>query len=135
MERCYAGSGKKGGAGGQSGNIGDEPELEFFKHVPTVWDETRVIHGRIGEYAVIARGSGEEWFVGAMNDSQGRRLKLPLDFLDKGKKYTAHIYSDDPTVETRTHVRIERVEVDAAKTLDIELAPRCGEAIRIEPTP
>lgn len=124
---------KKGGAGGQRGNIGDEPELEFFKYVPTVWDETRVIHGRIGEYAVIARRSDEEWFVGAMNDSQTRTLKLPLDFLDKGKDYTAHVYSDDPKVETRTHVRIDRVRVDARKTLEVKLAPRCGEAIRIVP--
>jgi len=125
---------KKGGAGGQAGNIGDEPELEFFKYVPTVWDETRVIHGRIGQYAVIARRSGEEWFVGAMNDSQERTLKLPLDFLGAGKKYTAHIYSDDPQVETRTHVRIDRVEVDSTKTLNLELAPRCGQAIRIVPS-
>ena len=124
---------KKGGAGGQRGNIGDEPELEFYKHVPAVWDETRVIHGRIGEYAVIARRTGNEWFVGAMNDSQARTLNLPLDFLDKDEKYTAHIYSDDPTVQTRTHVRIDRREVDAGKTLDIELAPRCGEAIRFVP--
>lgn len=125
---------KKGGAGGQAGNIGDEPELEFFKYVPTAWDETRVVHGRIGEYAVIARRSGEEWFVGAMNDSQQRTLKLPLDFLEVGKEYTAHVYSDDPKVETRTHVRIDRVEVDSTKALDIKLAPRCGEAIRIVPS-
>jgi alpha-glucosidase len=133
-DRPSSSPGKKGGAGGQAGNIGDEPELEFYKYVPTVWDETRVIHGRIGQYAVIARRSGNEWFVGAMNDSQARTLKLPLDFLDKNKKYTAHIYSDDPTVDTRTHVRIDQTEVDASNTLDIELAPRCGEAIRLVPT-
>jgi alpha-glucosidase len=92
-----------------------------------------VIHGRIGEYAVIARRRGEEWFVGAMNDSQERVLKLPLNFLDEGKNYTAHIYSDDPTVETRTHVRIDRMKVEAGEILDIELAPRCGQAIRIAP--
>jgi alpha-glucosidase len=133
-DRPSSSPGKKGGAGGQRGNIGDEPELEFFKYVPAAWDETRVVHGRIGEYAVIARRSGEEWFVGAMNDSQGRTLKLPLEFLDEGKKYTAHRYSDDPTVETRTHVRIDRVEVDASKTLEVKLAPRCGEGIRIVPS-
>lgn len=132
-DRPSSSPGKKGGAGGQAGNIGDEPELEFYKYVPTVWDETRVIHGRIGEYAVIARRSGQEWFVGAMNDSQERMLKLPLDFLDKGRKYAAHTYSDDPTVETRTHVRIDCMEVDSNQTLDLELAPRCGEAIRFVP--
>jgi alpha-glucosidase len=132
-DRPLGSPGTKGGAGGQRGVIGDEPELEFYKHVPTVWDETRAIHGRIGQYAVVARRSGEEWFLGAMNDSQERTLKLPLDFLDQGKKYTAHVYADDPNVETRTRVRIDRLEADATKTLDIELAPRCGEAIRIVP--
>lgn len=38
---------KKGGAGGGANVIGDEPELEFFDHVPTVWDQTRVIHGEV----------------------------------------------------------------------------------------
>jgi alpha-glucosidase len=132
-DRPLGSPGAKGGAGGQAGVIGDEPELEFFTHVPTTWDETRVIHGRIGHYAVIARRSGSDWFVGAMNDSQERVLKLPLDFLDPGKQYTAHIYSDDPTVETRTHVRIDRTAVEAKTTLDINLAPRCGQAIRITP--
>ncbi len=129
-DRPLGAPGTKGGAGGQRGVIGNEPELEFYKHVPTVWDETRVIHGRIGEYAVIARRSGQQWFVGAMNDSEARSLKLPLDFLENGKKYTAHVYTDDPKVETRTHVRIEQAAVDSTMTLDLPLAPRCGKAIR-----
>ena len=54
-------------------------------------------------------------------------------FLDQGKKYTAHVYVDDPNVETRTHVRIDQKEVNSTKTLDIELAPRCGQAVHIVP--
>jgi alpha-glucosidase len=38
---------RAGGAGGGHNVIGDEPELEFFDHVPTVWDDTKVIHGNI----------------------------------------------------------------------------------------
>jgi alpha-glucosidase len=130
-DRPLGSPGTTGGAGGQRGVIGDEPELEFFAHVPTVWDETRVVHGQIGQYAVIARRSGHEWYVGAMNDGQARTLDLPLDFLDSDRRYTAHIYSDDPTVPTRTHVRIDRRPVDARTVWQIELAPRCGQAIRI----
>jgi alpha-glucosidase len=62
-----------------------------------------------------------------------RTLTLPLDFLAPDEKYTAHIYSDDPTVETRTHVRIDRKPVNADTVLEIVLAPRCGQAIRIVP--
>ena len=46
---------KKDGLWGSTNYIGDEPELEFFNNVPTVWDETKVLYAKIGEYGVIAR--------------------------------------------------------------------------------
>jgi alpha-glucosidase len=132
-DRPLGSPGTEGGAGGQRGVIGDEPELEFFGHVPTVWDETQVIHGAIGQYAVIARRSGRQWFVGAMNDSRQRTLQLPLVFLDPGQQYTAHVYCDDPHVPTRTRVRIDRITVDRQTVHAIDLAPGCGQAIRLVP--
>ena len=113
--------------------IGDEPELEFFDRCPTVWDDTRVLHGRIGEYAVIARRSGDNWFLGAMNSDEPRSLDVPLQFLDTDKKYVAHIYSDDPTVLTRTHVRIEQRIIDRSATLKMALPARGGQTIRLIP--
>ncbi len=124
---------KAGGAGGGRNVIGDEPELEFFDHVPTVWDDTKVIHGQIGEYAVIARRSGESWFIGCMNGDDRHTFNIPLDFLDNDSKYIAHIYSDDPAVSTRTHVKISRFIVDSSSVLKAELQPRGGQAIRIHP--
>ncbi|PTX95808.1 glycoside hydrolase family 97 protein [Opitutus sp. ER46] len=110
-----------------------EPEVEFFRRVPTVWDETRVIDGRVGEYAVLARRSGREWFVGVINGGTARSLPLPLDFLPKGESYTAHVYADDPTVPTRTHVRVSTVPVTAAATLDVPLRASGGQAVWLEP--
>jgi alpha-glucosidase len=110
-----------------------EPELEFFRHLPTVWDDTKVIHGRIGEYATIARRSGDEWFLGTVNDSHPRTLQIPLTFLATGKKYTAHIYADDDRVPTRTKVAVAAQAVDAATTLDAALKAGGGQAIWIEP--
>jgi alpha-glucosidase len=133
-DRPRGSPGAKGGAGGQAGVIGDEPELEFFSHVPTVWDETRVIHGAIGQYAVIARRSGQAWFLGAMNNSQARTLPVSLDFLAEGQKYRARIYCDDSQVETRTHVRIDTQIVTSDTVLQIELAPRCGQAVHLLPS-
>ncbi len=122
-----------GGAGGSLRFIGDEPELEFFAHVPTVWDETRVVHGNIGQYAVIARRSGREWYIGSMNAGEPRALSIPLDFLEAGCRYTAHIYTDDPTVATRTHVRIDRRPVDRTSVLEAAMSAQGGQAIRIVP--
>lgn len=120
--------------GGKSRNrIVDSPELQFFKDVPTVWDETRVIHGKIGEYAVIARRSGDDWYVGAINANQRRELSLPLDFLAADTKYQARSYRDDPSVDTATKVRIDNQTVDAQTELTLTIEANGGEAIRITP--
>lgn len=132
-DRPAASPGKKGGAGGVENVIGNEPELEFFDAVPTVWDDTRVIHGRIGEYAVVARRSGSEWFIGSMNSDQPRTLDIPLNFLDKSRTYTAHIYSDDESVNTRTHVKIEQREVTSETVLQVNLEKNGGQAVRVVP--
>ncbi|GAB6011301.1 glycoside hydrolase family 97 catalytic domain-containing protein [Viscerimonas tarda] len=109
----------------------DEPELEFFDRVPTVWDETKVIHGEIGKYISMARRSGNDWFVGTMTNNDGRKLSLALDFLPEGKNYTAHIYYDDPTVKTRTKVGIKKIPVNNKSVLEADLLPSGGQAIWI----
>ncbi len=124
---------KTGGAGGGNNVIGNEPELEFFDHVPTVWDDTKVLYVRIGEYAVIARRSGDSWFIGCMNADKPHTFNVPLDFLEKDHRYTAYIYSDDPAVNTRTHVKINTRNVDSSSVLKIDLPARGGQAIRIHP--
>jgi alpha-glucosidase len=108
-----------------------EPELEFFKHLPTTWDEIRVLHSKIGQYAVIARRKGSDWYVGCLNAGEPRSLQVPLGFLPAGATYDAHIYRDDPTVHTRTKVGIERRQVESTTTLEAALGPRGGMAIRL----
>jgi alpha-glucosidase len=62
-----------------------EPEImEFLGPVPTVWDETKVIDGKIGEYVVIARRRGRDWYVGAMTNWTKRELEVDLSFLPVG---------------------------------------------------
>jgi len=111
----------------------DEPELEFYDRCPTVWDDTRVLHGRIGAYAAIARRRGAEWYIGVMNSGEARTLDLPLAFLEMGKRYAAHVYSDDPSAATRTKVKVERFAVSAETTLKAAVTEKGGQAIRIAP--
>jgi alpha-glucosidase len=113
--------------------VGDEPELEFFDRVPTVWDDTRVLHGQIGQYAVIARRHGADWFVGGMNSGQPRTLDVPLSFLEPGRRYTAHVYSDDPAVATRTRVKVECLPVDATAVLKFPMSAQGGQAVWLTP--
>lgn len=111
----------------------DEPELEFFDHVPTVWDDSRVIDGNIGQFITVARRSGEHWFVGSITNNSERDIKIPLSFLPSGKKYKARIYYDDPSSAVRTHVSIRSITVDAATVLDLHLMASGGNAIWIQP--
>lgn len=111
-----------------------EPEIAFWDHVPTVWDDTRVVHGRIGDFVTVARRSGDTWFVGSLTDEQGRTLDLSLDFLEPGRRYEAHIFADDLDAEARrAPVRIERRLVESTTTLSLVLAPRGGQGIRLVP--
>lgn len=120
------------GAGNAKPRIGDDPELEFYRRMPTVWDETRVLHGSIGEFAVIARRSGDSWFIGCMNACEPRDFAIPLDFLTKGRDYSATIYRDDPGGNP-TKVAISKSKVDASTVLRESLKSPGGAAIQIEP--
>ena len=113
--------------------IGEDPELEFFDNVPTTWDETKVLFGKIGEYGVIARKKGKEWFIGGINNEQPRMLNINLSFLDADVKYSSSIYSDDPSVNTRTHVRIDRIDVDRNTVYPAKLGSSNGFAMHIMP--
>jgi hypothetical protein len=108
-----------------------EPEIEFFEKIPTTWDETKVLQGEIGQYISTARRSGKDWFVGTMTNNNARTLTLPLDFLDKGKKYIAKIYSDDATATTVTKVKVDTKKVNASTVLTVSLLPSGGQAIWI----
>ncbi len=112
----------------------DAPELEFFARVPTVWDETRVLKGEIGQIAVIARRSGDDWFIGALNGDRPQAFRLPLSMLTPGARYTARSYSDDPDLTTKTRVRIDSREVDSESDLALRLLANGGQAVWITPT-
>jgi alpha-glucosidase len=87
----------------------------------------------MGEYALLARRSGDAWFLGFMNNGRDRTFDVPLDFLAKGRAYVADIYSDDPAVPTRTHVKIERRPVTSATVLKLAASAQGGQAVRIAP--
>ncbi len=114
-------------------SCGNEPELEFFDNVPTVWDDTKIIDGEIGEFAVVARRRDSNWFLGAITNDSARNLKISLDFLDKNREYEASVWFDDPTVQTKTKVGNRKLTVTSESSLDLSLLPTGGEAILFTP--
>jgi alpha-glucosidase len=111
-----------------------EPEaMEFLGPVPTVWDESRVLDGRIADYVVIARRHGKEWYLGAMTDWTARELPVDLSFLgDGGFQMTA--YEDGPgAASVASDYRKTSTAVTRSTRLMLRLAPGGGWAARLRP--
>ena len=108
---------------------------QFIKDVPVDWDDTRVLNGEVGDYVTIARKErgGDNWYLGALTDEDGRTLSVPLTFLDEGRRYTAQIYRDGDKAHWKTapqDIVIEERSVARGDTLTLKLAPGGGQAIR-----
>ena len=111
--------------------VRDDPALDYWKDLPTCWDETRVLADRIGRCASVARRSGTEWFVGTINP-EGGDVQVPLSFLEPGVKYTATLYSDrEPDDPTSRAVKVETIPVDRATVLKPRMPVNGGQALRI----
>jgi alpha-glucosidase len=57
----------------------DQECVDYIAGIPTVWDETVALDGKLGEYAVIARRSGDTWYVGAITNWDARTIEIDLD--------------------------------------------------------
>jgi alpha-glucosidase len=111
-----------------------EPEaMEFLAPVPTEWDETRVLDGRIAEYVLVARRNGRDWYVGAMTDWTARDLDVDLSFLPDGH-FTMEAYQDGTNSDRNaSDYKKTRTMVSWTSKLKIHLAPGGGWAARIHP--
>ena len=66
--------------------------VDFIAKAPTVWDETVALDGKLGEYAVIARRSGETWYIGAITNWDARTVEIDLSKIGvNASKYKAYI--------------------------------------------
>jgi alpha-glucosidase len=106
-----------------------EPALDYWKNLPTIWDETRVLQGEIGRRAVVARRKGGEWFVGAIAPADGK-FPIALDFLAPEEKFTAKMYSDSTDGKA---VRSEERAVDHQSVIEADILPNGGLVIQIVP--
>ena len=123
---------QKGGAGSTASIIKEIPDLSFYNALPTVWDDSKVIEGKIGDYGTMARRHGDNWYVGSLTN-KARSLVLPLDFLNKNRQYEATIYSDDASLTTPTKLAIRKMKVNASTVLKIRLMRMNGLAVIIRP--
>ena len=69
---------------------------QFIASVPTVWDETVVLDGKVGEYLVVARRKDFRWYVGAITNWEERDLVLDLSVLPNFGAKSGRIFRDGP---------------------------------------
>jgi alpha-glucosidase len=101
--------------------------------VPSVWDETKVLDGKIAEYVVVARRNGRDWYIGAMTNWTPRDLELDLSFLPAGA-LRMEAYQDGVNADRMAaDYKLVKGPVAKGAKLKIHLAPGGGWAARIHP--
>ena len=67
---------------------------DFMTSVPVTWDETRVLAASLGEYLVVAKRKGEQWFIGGITAEEGKEIEVSLDFLHPNRSYEMTLFKD-----------------------------------------
>ncbi len=109
-----------------------EPAFQFFRDFNPDCDWSKALQGEIGEYVVIVRKAGDDYFLGASTNEEARTIEVPLDFLEEGKRYVATIYADAPDADWKsnpTAYTIRQRKVSRRTKLKIEMAPGGGQAV------
>lgn len=102
---------------------------DIMKRLPTVWDESRLLEGKLLKYATIARRSGEDWWVSGLC-TDARNCKLTFDFLEEGRTYTAYIYRDGTC---RSDLKFNKVQVKKGSSLNIKELSEGGFLVQVSP--
>lgn len=110
--------------------------FQFIKDVAIDWDDSKYLEAEPGRYITVARKAKgtDNWFVGNVNGLDKRTSKISLDFLERGKKYTATIYADAKDAHYKTNPQaytISTKKVTGKSKLSLDSAPGGGYAISI----
>jgi alpha-glucosidase len=106
-------------------NYRGQPGIEFLRGLPTVWDETVILEGEVAQSLVLARRSGDKWYLVAMNGDAAAQLQAPLKFLGKGQ-WTMHAFADKSDESDYQAIVESKQEVSATTSLSLSLAPAGG---------
>lgn len=104
----------------------EQPTTDFIRQIPTVFDEIKVIDGRIGEYIVLAKRKGSTWYLAAMTDWTPRDIEIPLNMLSAGT-HNAEIFADGINADrdATDYCKLQQ-QVGKNDVIKIHLAPGGG---------
>jgi len=111
----------------------EQETTDFIVNIPVVWDDLKGLDGKIGDYLLLARRSGKEWFVGALTDWTSRDMNLDLSFLPVGE-YVMEVFQDGINADRyAADYKHFKTDVRSGDKMKIHLAPGGGYAARISP--
>ncbi|MDE7155874.1 MAG: glycoside hydrolase family 97 protein, partial [Muribaculaceae bacterium] len=110
-----------------------EPEsTAFIAEIPTVWDETRVLDAKMGEYIITARRAGDTWYVGGITDRSPRDIEVDLSFIGKPQA-TMTLFADGVNAHRIGRDYKKTVStVDTTRPLKLHLSPGGGFAAKVK---
>jgi alpha-glucosidase len=114
-------------------NILNKAGSDFLKIVPTVWDDIKFVGGYPGEYVAIAKRSGNNWFIGVMNNSIGKSIDINLDFLPAGN-YTMETWADSKKSDKEPmELQKSKKSVKSGDTFKVKIAKNGGFVAFLKP--
>ena len=106
----------------------DSGSTNIIAAIPSVWDDTRILGGTIGDYIVTARRLGDDWYVGGLTNWNARTVHVDFSFLEKESLYQAAIIKDIPGAPA-TAYQLSSETVSSDSGFDFELVSGGGFAI------
>ena len=104
----------------------------FIASLPTVFDTTQVVQGRIGQYIVTAREKDGNWYVGGQTNWDSREVTLTFPFLQEGVTYRALILQDGINANHDAEdYRLSTTRIHKGSSLKIALAEGGGFVIKL----
>ena len=105
---------------------------DFISAVPTVWDETIVLDGKMGEYIITARRQGNTWYIGGITNWDSRDLEVDLSFLGD-KTYSGKLFKDGVNAHRiGRDYQSEAIQAKKGDKVKIHLAPGGGFALTLK---
>ncbi|MCX6330404.1 MAG: glycoside hydrolase family 97 protein [Bacteroidia bacterium] len=106
---------------------------DFLVKIPVVWDELKVLDAKIGDYLLLARQSGKDWFIGALTDWSKREMEINMSFLPAGD-YEMEIFQDGINADRHAQdYKHMKTSVKSGDKMKINLAPGGGWIAKVSP--
>jgi alpha-glucosidase len=114
-----------------SNYLKEHESTEFISKVPTVWDDTIILSAKLSDHIILARKSGDDWFIGVMGNSEKREFSIDLSFLSSGE-YLMESFADGINADHyASDYKKQSRQVNSASKVNITLAPSGGWVARI----